>query len=214
MVHDVQQRLSLSSHPRPIRARPVSWRNMPSTLATVSGCALILLARPAETLQVLPSSFQSRLPGVTSSRIFESSPSTATTTFRRVPTTRSRRARATALSPQQQQQQQQFLQPQRRRHNGDRFSMLSDSGDSTGDCGSGSGWLPAEWRRGLVTAAVGLSFLSGGLLTTMSPPGSQGSAAQAAMAPSLMQDEKGYISIFEKVGVAVNCIVLEAAVLC
>ncbi|CAM9173149.1 unnamed protein product [Hapterophycus canaliculatus] len=76
--------------------------------------------------------------------------------------------------------------------------MVSDPGDGgDGGSGGGGGWL-SDWRRGLVTAAVGLSFLSGGLLTTISPPGSQGTVAQAAMAPSLMQDEKGYISIFEK----------------
>lgn len=164
---------------------------MSCTFATVSGCALLLFAPPAETLQVLPSSFQRRLPVVGSSRIFESSPSTGWLQSRRFPT-RSRRARATGLSPQQQQQQQQ-------QHNGARLSMLSDLGDGEdGGGGGGSGWL-SEWKRGLVTAAVGLSFLSGGLLTTISPPGSQGSVAQAAMAPSLMQDEKGYISIFEKV---------------
>ncbi|CAM9341672.1 unnamed protein product [Ectocarpus sp. 4 AP-2014] len=74
---------------------------------------------------------------------------------------------------------------------------LSDSGGS-GDDGDGvrRGWS-SGWKRGLVSAAVGLSVLSGGL-TTSYLPGFTSSAAQAAMAPSLMQDEKGYISIFEK----------------
>lgn len=76
---------------------------------------------------------------------------------------------------------------------------LSDSGGGgdDGDGGVGSGCL-LGWKRGLVSAAVGLSVLSGGL-TTSYLPGLTSSAAQAAMAPSLMQDEKGYISIFEKV---------------
>ncbi|CBJ29300.1 Serine type protease, similar to Protease Do-like 1, chloroplast precursor [Ectocarpus siliculosus] len=74
---------------------------------------------------------------------------------------------------------------------------LSDSGDGGDDGdGVGNGWL-SGWKRGLVSAAVGLSVLSGGL-TTSYLPGLTSSAAQAAMAPSLMQDEKGYISIFEK----------------
>lgn len=77
---------------------------------------------------------------------------------------------------------------------------LSDSGGGGDDGdGVGSGWL-SGWKRGLVSAAVGLSVLSGGLTTSYKClPGLASSGAQAAMAPSLMQDEKGYISIFEKV---------------
>lgn len=66
----------------------------------------------------------------------------------------------------------------------------------------------SEWKRSLVAASVALSIFGGGVLAT-SPAGlmmplqdggrSSSDVAMAAMAPSLMQDEKGYISIFEKV---------------
>lgn len=69
-----------------------------------------------------------------------------------------------------------------------------DDGDE--NMGEMEGML-SEWRGFAVATAVGLAIFGGG--TLMSAPRG-GSAAMAAMAPSLMQDEKGYISIFEKVG--------------
>ncbi|CAN0056432.1 unnamed protein product, partial [Ectocarpus sp. 8 AP-2014] len=144
------------------------------------GSVLLLFASPAETFRVPPSAFQSRLPNNLASRHYhESSASTRPAAA----------ATATATATAR------IGFPTRRRS---LIAMaLSDSGNGGDDGdGVGSGWL-SGWKRGLVSAAVGLSVLSGGL-TTSYLPGLTSSAAQAAMAPSLMQDEKGYISIFEK----------------
>ncbi|CAM9443192.1 unnamed protein product [Ectocarpus fasciculatus] len=148
----------------------------PRALATAGGSVLLLFASPAETFHVPPSTFQNILPSNLPSRHYhESSASTraaaATATARIGFPTQRRSLVAMALSD-------------------------SGGGGDDGDGGVGSGWL-LGWKRGLVSAAVGLSVLSGGL-TTSYLPGLTSSAAQAAMAPSLMQDEKGYISIFEK----------------
>lgn len=56
----------------------------------------------------------------------------------------------------------------------------------------------SEWKKVAAATAVGLAIFSGGILMPAGP----GDAAMASMASSLMQDEKGYISIFEKVGYA------------
>lgn len=81
--------------------------------------------------------------------------------------------------------------------------MLSDSdGGGGGGGGVGEAWL-TDWKRSLLTASACLGILGGSVLSTspglLLPGGGDSSVAMAAMAPSLMQDEKGYISIFEKV---------------
>lgn len=72
-------------------------------------------------------------------------------------------------------------------------TMMSDS--------DGSGGIVSAWRKLAAGFAVGLTIFAGGVL--MPAPGD---GVGAAMAPSLMQDEKGYISIFEKVRVC-ECLV-------
>lgn len=147
-------------------------------LATASSCAVILFARHAQAFQLAPSSLQS-----TRIKTLESSAST----HHAAPL-----SWAKAL-------------PRRRRQRSFGTTMLSGSGGRRDDgVGGGESWF-SEWKQSLVAASVALSIFSGGVLTTW--PGvmlqdgsrSSGSAALAAMAPSLMQDEKGYISIFEKV---------------
>lgn len=60
------------------------------------------------------------------------------------------------------------------------------------------GWVGAShMKKAIAGIAVGLAILGSGFLA----PSSETDVAMAAMAPSLMQDEKGYISIFEKVRV-------------
>lgn len=68
-----------------------------------------------------------------------------------------------------------------------------------GDVGEAGGTLEAvlsEWKKVAAATAVGLAIFTGGVLV---PAGEEG-VVGASLAPSLMQDEKGYISIFEKVG--------------
>lgn len=62
--------------------------------------------------------------------------------------------------------------------------------------GSTIAWVGAShMKKAIAGIAVGLAILGSGFLA----PLSETDVAMAAMAPSLMQDEKGYISIFEKV---------------
>lgn len=68
------------------------------------------------------------------------------------------------------------------------------SGKDPGDGESGDNDMLLDWKKVAAATAVGLTIFGGGFL--LSAPEEQ---ARAAMAPSLMQDEKGYISIFEKV---------------
>eukprot|EP00904_Undaria_pinnatifida_P006934 jgi/Undpi1/3370/HiC_scaffold_15.g06743.m1 len=66
-----------------------------------------------------------------------------------------------------------------------------------GDVGEAGGTLEAvlsEWKKVAAATAVGLAIFTGGVLV---PAGEEG-VVGASLAPSLMQDEKGYISIFEK----------------
>lgn len=74
--------------------------------------------------------------------------------------------------------------------------MKTSFGDD-GGVGDGGvfGAIFSEWKKVTAATAVGLTIFSAGVLM----PAGLGDAAVAAMAPSLMQDEKGYISIFEKV---------------
>lgn len=55
----------------------------------------------------------------------------------------------------------------------------------------------SHMKKALAGISAGLAILGSGFLA----PLSETDVAVAAMAPSLMQDEKGYISIFEKVRV-------------
>lgn len=70
---------------------------------------------------------------------------------------------------------------------------------SGGDRGVGDGGvfgaISTEWKKVAAATAVGLAIFGAGVLIPAGP----GDVAVASMAPSLMQDEKGYISIFEKV---------------
>ena len=165
---------------------------MSRSLATVSSCALLLFARHARAfqLQLALSSFHS-----TRVEPFESSASTRPAAAA---------SWATAARP-----------PRRRRQRSFGAMALSDPQDNRvdGDRGGGDSWL-SEWKRGLVMASAALSIFGGGVLGTSPegmlrvPPlpqdGGSSSVAMAAMAPSLMQDEKGYISIFEKVSYCVS----------
>lgn len=54
-----------------------------------------------------------------------------------------------------------------------------------------------RWKKGITATVVAATLLGGSMLL----PAPSKTVAHAAMAPSLMQDEKGYISIFEKVRV-------------
>lgn len=60
--------------------------------------------------------------------------------------------------------------------------------------GNDVGSMFSRWRKVAAATAVGLAIFGGGVL--MPAPSD---TATAGIAPSLMQDEKGYISIFEKV---------------
>lgn len=151
---------------------------MPCPLATVSSCALLFFSRHAQAFQLAPSSFHN-----TRIKTFESSASTG-------------HAAAASWAPRSRRRQRSFS-----------TMTLSGSGGSGNDgVGGGDSWF-SEWKRSLVAASVALSIFGGSVLTTS--PGvmplqdgagrSSSSVAMAAMAPSLMQDEKGYISIFEKV---------------
>lgn len=75
---------------------------------------------------------------------------------------------------------------------------MQSSPDDDGDVGDGGifGAIFSEWKKVAAATAVGLTIFTGGVLMPAGP----GDAAVASVAASLMQDEKGYISIFEKVG--------------
>lgn len=79
---------------------------------------------------------------------------------------------------------------------GTMHSVLDDDGGVVD--GGVFGAFFSEWKKVAAATAVGLAIFSGGVLM----PAGSGDAATASMASSLMQDEKGYISIFEKVGYA------------
>lgn len=64
---------------------------------------------------------------------------------------------------------------------------MSAGGDDVGS-------MISRWNKVAAATAVGLAIFGGGVL--MPTPSD---VATAGIAPSLMQDEKGYISIFEKV---------------
>lgn len=63
-----------------------------------------------------------------------------------------------------------------------------------------------QLQKTIVAAATATTLLGGSLLLAMPSE----TAANAAMAPSLMQDEKGYISIFEKVCGSTNRVLVTA----
>lgn len=160
---------------------------MSCSFATVSSCALLLFARHAHAFQLAPSSFQSARVK-TGLKLIDSQATTASwATLAARPPRRRRRQRSFGT-----------------------MSLSDPGGSGDGGVGGGDSWL-SEWKRSLVAASLALSVFGGSVLTT-SPAGllplqdgggrSSGSVAMAAMAPSLMQDEKGYISIFEKVGCA------------
>lgn len=156
---------------------------MSYSLAAVSPCVLLLFSQHAQAFQLAPSSFQS----TTRVKPFESLPALASTHHA---------SWAATARP-----------PRRLRQRSFGTMSLSDpAGSGNGGAGGGDSWF-SEWKRSLVAASVALSIFGGSVLTT-SPARllplqdggrSSSSVAMAAMAPSLMQDEKGYISIFEKV---------------
>eukprot|EP00752_Nemacystus_decipiens_P008782 g7836.t1 len=84
------------------------------------------------------------------------------------------------------------------------MSLSDPGGTGDGGVGAGDSWF-SEWKRSVVAASIALSIFCGSVLAP-SPAAlllqdqarGSNSVAMAAMAPSLMQDEKGYISIFEK----------------
>lgn len=75
--------------------------------------------------------------------------------------------------------------------------MSTGAGGNDGGPGAGNYMLQLLRGLGLGVAALGVGL---GLVTLPVTDG-----AHAAMAPSLMQDEKGYISIFEKVCTLCMC---------
>lgn len=168
---------------------------MPSTIATARVFILGVLAQHSQAFYFAPSPFHGRVPNYccrTSSGNFEGSPS-STTTAVSPPSYRHDGGRRSIL----QAGAATTLARQTRRG----LMMMSDAGGSSGGgggFGGGDGWFSA-WKRNLVAASVALSVLSGS--TWVHPAGTPLAVthARAAMAPSLMQDEKGYISIFEKV---------------
>lgn len=64
--------------------------------------------------------------------------------------------------------------------------------------GSGLLALAEQWKKVGVATAIAATVFVGGMLVPFAGTGGA-DQANAAMAPSLMQDEKGYIAIFEKV---------------
>ena len=65
-------------------------------------------------------------------------------------------------------------------------------GESSG--GTVLGDIVSHWKEAAAGFVIGLTIFGSGVLTLLPED-----MASAAMAPSLMQDEKGYITIFEKV---------------
>lgn len=61
--------------------------------------------------------------------------------------------------------------------------------------GGASLTLAHHWKKAIAAMAFTATILGGSFIL----PVTNHASAEAAMAPSLLQDEKGYISIFEKV---------------
>lgn len=169
---------------------------MPSTLANTT--LLLFFAQHAQTFQFPPSSFHRRVPSYRTSSCgtFEISSSSSTTTAAAAPcyNRHDRRARQSML----QAGVAAALDRQPRRSLG--TTVMNGHGGSSGDgggFGGADGWF-SEWKRTLIAASVALSVLSGSSWMCVGTPLAV-LPAQASVAPSLMQDEKGYISIFEKV---------------
>lgn len=153
-------------------------------LATMCDCFL-LFARPADAFLVSPSS--SSLPPTTGG--YDHHVSSIRTTAAHVSSRKASFHIATPLANSKE------IRLSRHRCSQATAKMLLESGSGGGGDGGGSGDMFSMWKKVTAATAVGLTIFGGGVLMPVPEYG----AAGAAMAPSLMQDERGYISIFEKV---------------